>query len=98
MLTLGSLLRDARLRAGLTQQQVVDRFSALHGEQDAIGQSYLSHIEARRRVPSLDVLRRLADIYGLDQSARGALLLASECAPDMPRRRRAVSRTTLPAA
>jgi len=50
--TLGTNLRDARLRLGLTQEQVAER-SGVHATE-------VSRIEAGKRDPQVSTLRRLA--------------------------------------
>ncbi|HVO53114.1 MAG TPA: helix-turn-helix transcriptional regulator [Solirubrobacterales bacterium] len=52
MATLGTNLRDARLRLGLTQEQVAER-SGVHATE-------VSRIEAGKRDPQVSTLRRLA--------------------------------------
>jgi predicted nucleotidyltransferase/DNA-binding XRE family transcriptional regulator len=54
----GSVLREARLRAGLTQAELASRAG--------ITQSVISAYEAGRRQPSLPVLHSLIDAAGLE--------------------------------
>jgi predicted nucleotidyltransferase/DNA-binding XRE family transcriptional regulator len=54
----GSVLRDARLRAGLTQAQLASRAG--------VTQSVISAYESGRRQPSLPVLRALIHAAGLE--------------------------------
>lgn len=52
MVSLGSTVRRLRNQAELTQQQLADRVG--------ISASYLSHIEADRKEPRIEILRKLA--------------------------------------
>ena len=52
MITLGRTIRRLREEADLTQEELA--------KQAGISGSYLSHIEAERREPTLAVIRRLA--------------------------------------
>ena len=52
----GKILRELRLSAGLTQQQIAD---ALH-----VDRAHTSHIEQGRRKPSVDALERWVEICG----------------------------------
>ena len=58
----GQLLREARRRAGLTQQQVADR--------GAVSQSLVARIESGRVSPSFDRLLDLVRACGLDLDVR----------------------------
>lgn len=58
MLIFGDLLRDARYRADLTQQQVAQH---LH-----ITQAYLSRLETNRNTPSTTVLADLCALFPQD--------------------------------
>lgn len=66
MQSLGSQLRRYREEAGLSQVEV----SSATG----ITQGHISAIEVGRRVPSLDILRRLVELYRLDAASAGTLL------------------------
>lgn len=63
---LGAMLRAARERRGLSQRRVA--------EAARIGRSYLAHLEADRRVPSVAVAVGLAEVLGLDGDERVRLL------------------------
>lgn len=65
-LGLGTNIARLRSRAGITQEELAERA--------AISPSYLAHIEAGSRRPTLDVLRRLARALDL----RVAALLPDE--------------------
>lgn len=56
--TLGSFLRGARKRRGLTLRAAAARLG--------VTPSYLSHIENDRRVPSHGVLKEIAGLLGVD--------------------------------
>lgn len=58
--TAGDLLREARTRAGLSQQEL--------GRRAGVAQSVISVYEAGRRHPSLSTLRRLIGAAGFDLS------------------------------
>lgn len=73
---LGALLRGHRVRLGLTQEAVEAK--------TGIGQAHISAIEVGRRGASRDVIRSLADCYGLDDAQRGQLLDAPVGAPSQP--------------
>lgn len=64
MMTLGSTIRQLRLAAGLSQRSLAERLD--------VNPSYLSHLEADRREPSLDLLRRLSS----ELSVPAGLMLA----------------------
>ncbi|MBI4918208.1 MAG: helix-turn-helix transcriptional regulator [Acidobacteria bacterium] len=53
----GRALRQARERQGISQRQLASTLNVSH--------SYVSHIEAGRRQPSIAVLARAADAVGL---------------------------------
>jgi transcriptional regulator with XRE-family HTH domain len=55
---LGRRIADARKAGGLTQERLAEGAS--------ISPSYLAHIEAGSRRPTLDVLRLLADALGVE--------------------------------
>src|SRR5262245_38776920 len=59
MSRLGQCLRNARTRAGLTQNRVSELLGLGGG-------STVSHFESGRTRPSGGTLRKLADFYGLD--------------------------------
>lgn len=65
MSLLPELLIQHRKATGLSQVEVEER--------TGITQGYVSALERGRRVPSLDVLGRLADAYGLSPEERGRL-------------------------
>lgn len=52
MLTLGSAIRQLRGAAGLTQKELAERLG--------ISPTYVSHLEAGRKEPSVQLLRDLA--------------------------------------
>jgi transcriptional regulator with XRE-family HTH domain len=58
----GDLLREARLRAGLTQAELADRA--------AIARSQISRYERGSVLPSLEALRRLVRACGLELGFR----------------------------
>ena len=58
----GDLLREARLRAGLTQAELAERAGT--------ARSQLSRYERGDVLPSLETLRRLSRFCGLDLSFR----------------------------
>jgi transcriptional regulator with XRE-family HTH domain len=57
-----SLLREARERAGLTQQQLAER--------SGIAQSTISAYESGKRVPGVDALTKLLDSAGYELVVR----------------------------
>lgn len=57
MLTLGSAIRQLRGAAGLTQRELAQQLS--------ISPTYVSHIEADRKEPSVQLLRDLAKTLGV---------------------------------
>lgn len=54
----GALVRDARARAGVTQGQLAERIGTAQGN--------VSAIELGARLPSLDMLDRIAQALGLE--------------------------------
>lgn len=76
-LTLGSVVRDVRRRANLTQRQLADRLDTDH--------TYISHLEADRRDPSIRMLRALAQ----ELSVPPGLLLSLVLLADVPKAERA---------
>jgi transcriptional regulator with XRE-family HTH domain len=56
--TIGDVIRDARMKLDLSLRDVTGKLD--------ITPSYLSDIENNRRVPSEEVLRKLADLLKLD--------------------------------
>ncbi|MEU6403779.1 helix-turn-helix transcriptional regulator [Streptomyces sp. NPDC046985] len=77
MKALGTRLRGLRAEAGLT--------GAVLAERAGVGQPTVSKVENGRMVPSADVLGRLSDALGLDESTTREvrdLLIAVETAPD----------------
>lgn len=72
MQTLGSILRRLRAASGLTQRQLASKAG--------ISTSHLAHVEAGRREPSLQVLRRLAEALHVWPG----LLLAAFLQTEMP--------------
>jgi transcriptional regulator with XRE-family HTH domain len=60
-----SLLREARERAGLTQQQLAER--------SGIAQSTISAYESGKREPGVDALERLLDAAGYELTLRRRL-------------------------
>ena len=71
-LTLGSVVRDLRQRANLTQRQLAERLESDH--------TYISHLEAGRRDPSIRMLRALAE----ELSVPPGLLLSLVLLADIP--------------
>jgi transcriptional regulator with XRE-family HTH domain len=57
---LGPVLREARLAAGLTQEEL--SFAA------GLDRTYISQLENDRKSPTVDVLFRLADALGVPAS------------------------------
>ena len=76
-LTLGGVVRYLRTSAGFTQLELAERVGSDH--------TYLSHIEAGRREPSLRMLRHLAR----ELSVPPGLLLALVVFADFPETDRA---------
>lgn len=64
--TIGERIKRERLRLGLTQRQLAESVE--------VGVPHVSKIEAGRENPSDDLLRRLADVFGVD--AEELLLVA----------------------
>ena len=71
-LTLGKALRELRQRSRLTQVELAQRLD--------VGPTYISHLEGDRREPSLDLLRRLAQVLDVSYP----LLIATFLAVDVP--------------
>jgi transcriptional regulator with XRE-family HTH domain len=67
MLTLGSAIRRLRSAGGLTQKQLAERLS--------VNSSYISHLEADRKEPSLELLRNLAQSLDVPPGVLLAILL-----------------------
>jgi transcriptional regulator with XRE-family HTH domain len=57
MIDWGGMLRQLRLESGRTQGQVAEAMGATA--------AYLSNLERQRGHPSLDLLGRLAEVYGV---------------------------------
>jgi len=53
---IGTILKERRIKAGLSQQEMCDKAG--------ISQIFLSFIENGRRVPSKEVLARIAEVLG----------------------------------
>lgn len=77
-LTLGSAVRELRHSAGLSQRELAELVGIQH--------TYLSHIEANRREPTLRVLRQIAAALRLPPS----LLISVALMVDLPEADRAV--------
>src|SRR5215813_12870665 len=75
----GALLRRYRIDAGLTQAALAERAG--------LSVRAVQHLEAGRGQPYQDTARRLADALPLDDTAREALLAASEPTPRRRARR-----------
>lgn len=56
-MNLGQAIKAQRIKLGLTQSELADRLT--------VGQTYITYMEKNRRVPSNDVLRKLADALEL---------------------------------
>lgn len=56
MLQIGSVLHDARERAGLTQEQVAERLG--------VSTSYVGHLERGRRNPTAKTIAQFGDALG----------------------------------
>ena len=65
--TFGRVIRERRRRRELTQQEVARRIRT--------STAYIAHLESGRRRPSEEVVRRLAEVLGLEQ--REIYLLAN---------------------
>jgi len=65
--TFGRVIRERRRRCELTQQEVARRIRT--------STAYIAHLESGRRRPSEEVVRRLAEVLGLEQ--REIYLLAN---------------------
>ena len=70
--SLGDAIEELRESAGLSQRELAERLD--------VDPSYLSHLEAGRREPSLKLLRRLSRAV----SAPLALFLAEALLPEVP--------------
>ncbi len=57
---IGTVLREARMAAGMTQEGL--------SHEASVDRTYISELENDRKVPSLDVLFRLADAMGVRAS------------------------------
>ncbi|WP_055585235.1 ATP-binding protein [Peterkaempfera griseoplana] len=68
----GELLRDCRLLAGWTQDELADR--------SGVSAHSISVLEAGRRLPRLSSVARLADALHLDTHRRGQLIAAARTA------------------
>ncbi|MEX0892239.1 MAG: helix-turn-helix transcriptional regulator [Gemmatimonadota bacterium] len=71
-LTLGSVVRRLRAAGGLTQRELAARLG--------IDATYVSHLEANRREPSVKLLRQIA----AELSIPAGLLLALIISDDLP--------------
>jgi len=81
--TLGSVLREARLRNGLSQREVAAAVD--------IKASYVAYLETDRRRPTIALLLKIARYLGLD--GQEALFLSyPECKPLIKLRPRALRR------
>ena len=69
---IGAAIRQLRLAAGLKQRELAERVG--------VDATYVSHLEANRREPSIDLLRRIAR----ELDAPPGLLLAICMATDLP--------------
>jgi transcriptional regulator with XRE-family HTH domain len=65
----GALLREHRLRAGLTQEALAERAG--------VGARSIQDLERDRALPRAETVRLLADALGLDGESRAALITAS---------------------
>jgi transcriptional regulator with XRE-family HTH domain len=77
--TLGGVLKERRDLMGLTQRQLAARLG--------VKASHVAYLENGRRRPSLSLLRRLADVLGLDKES--TFLLAHPEARDLVSRHQA---------
>ncbi len=73
-MSIGQVIRALRVERGLTQEEL-----ALEAD---VATSNISRIESGQRLPTFDVLRRLAD--ALRTSVSRIHALAEEMAPDLP--------------
>ncbi|MYR92021.1 helix-turn-helix domain-containing protein, partial [Streptomyces sp. SID685] len=73
----GELLRDCRLSAGWTQDELADR--------SGVSSHSISVLEAGRRQPRLSSVSRLAEALALDPRRREQLLAAARTVPAPPR-------------
>jgi transcriptional regulator with XRE-family HTH domain len=77
MLTLGSALKRLRQAAGLTQRELSERLD--------VDSTYLSHLEADRKEPSMTLLKSMAAVLEIPPG----LLLATAMWVDLPPDQRA---------
>jgi transcriptional regulator with XRE-family HTH domain len=85
-ITLGTTLREKREELGLTQRELAAKLG--------VKASHVAYLENGRRRPSLSLLRRIADVMGLDRETIFLLahpeareLLSSETEPVHARKR-----------
>jgi transcriptional regulator with XRE-family HTH domain len=76
MVSLGNAIRNLRKAGGLTQRSLATRVG--------VSPTYLSHVEAGRREPSVTLLRGLARELAVPPGIFLAILLSA----DLPRERR----------
>jgi transcriptional regulator with XRE-family HTH domain len=72
MITLGNAIRRLRQAAGLTQKDLAERLE--------VDKTYVSHLEADRKEPSIQLLRGLASVLEVPPG----LLLAVSLWTDLP--------------
>jgi transcriptional regulator with XRE-family HTH domain len=68
----GELLKEARIRAGLTQQELAKKVGINH--------SYISKMENEDFLPSHDKAERLADALGMSEGTKTDFLLEAKAA------------------
>lgn len=83
MVTLGHAIRNLRKASGLTQKSLAERVG--------VDPTYLSHVEAGRREPSVTLLRALARELTVPPGIFLAILLSA----DLPRERQGEYRAIL---
>ena len=71
-------LKEARQKAGMTQQQMADRLNISH--------SYYQKIEGGERLGAIDVWGALEDITGVDQRALREISATHPCKKDNPKK------------
>lgn len=74
MLTLGTAIRRLRTAAGFSQSKLAERLD--------VQASYISHLEAGRREPSLDLIRRMAEVLELPPGFFMAMVLWADLPAD----------------
>lgn len=70
----GEIIRQNRMRLGLTQRELGRAVGCTDG--------YIAHIEREIKIPSLDICMALIDVFGFSIEQQQAFLEAVECARD----------------